>query len=104
MAEEHREPGSETAPAEAGRGTPPEVDALGKDKRRAVIGGRYGPTPGRQLALYGSFLAVVAAVVVGFIILANELDQPPETVEAEAPWAQPEAPQSRPRGVDQVPP
>src|SRR3954447_2048078 len=53
-----------------------EVDAMGKDKRRAVVGQTYGPTKARQLGLYGIFLAVIAALVVGGIILVGQLDSP----------------------------
>ena len=63
-----------------------QTDAMGLDKRRSVVGGSYGPTLARQASMYGIFLAVVAALVIGFILLANELDQPPETYEDTAPW------------------
>jgi hypothetical protein len=72
------------------------VDAMGHDKRRQVVGGRYSPSLGRQATVYGIFAAVIAALVIGFVLLANELDQPPETVEAEAPWAGSDAPQRPP--------
>ena len=63
-----------------------EVDAMGKDKRRAVVGHSYGPSVGRQASMYGIALAVIAAVVIGFILLAGKLDQPPDTIQAKAPW------------------
>jgi hypothetical protein len=70
-----------------------DTDAMGLDKRRHVVGGSYGPSLARQASMYGIFIAVVAALTIGFIVLANELDQPPETYADEAPWAQPDAPQ-----------
>jgi hypothetical protein len=73
-----------------------ERDAMGLDKRRPVIGGSYAPSFARQATLYGTVLAVVAALVVGFILLAGELDQPPAEVEDRAPWAQPGAEQTDP--------
>ena len=73
---------------------PPDVDAMGLDKRRSVRGGTYGPTFAKQATLYGGVLAVVAALVIGFILLAGELDQPPETTSDEAPWSQTDAPQT----------
>lgn len=73
------------------------TDALGLDKRREVIGGRYSPSIARQAAMYGIFLAVLAVVAVGAIILVDKLDQPPDKVEARAPWAQPGAPQHPPK-------
>jgi hypothetical protein len=36
--------------------------------------------------MYGIFLAVLAALVFGGKLLADELDQPPDEVTAEAPW------------------
>src|SRR5215212_10100541 len=70
-----------------------DVDARGKDKRRAVVGQAYGPTRKRQLVLYGIFLAVVAALVIGGKILIDTLDQPSDTNANAAPWSQPGAPQ-----------
>jgi hypothetical protein len=63
-----------------------DVDAMGKDKRRPVVGHSYGPSFGRQATLYGVFLAIAAALVIGFILLANKLDQPPDNIQAKAPW------------------
>ena len=75
-------------------------DAMGLDKRREVIGGSYGPTVGRQLTTYGIFIAVVAAIVIGFVLLANHLDQPPDKYKDEAPWSQANAKQIPPPGID----
>jgi hypothetical protein len=77
-----------------------DTDAMGLDKRREVIGGRYSPSIGRQLAMYGIFLVVVAAIVVGGLVLVNELDQPPKSYPDEAPWSQAEAPNSAPQPID----
>lgn len=63
-----------------------DVDALGLDKRREVVGHSYGPSAAKQASLYGIFIAIAAAVVIGFILLAGKLDQPPDKVEAKAPW------------------
>ena len=73
-----------------------DTDAMGLDKRREVVGGRYSASVARQATLYGIFLAVLAAVVIGFIVLAGELDQAPAEYEDEAPWSQPDAPQEPP--------
>jgi hypothetical protein len=70
------------------------VDAMGLDKRRPVVGGRYSPSFARQATIYGVFIAVLAALAIGFIVLANELDQPPETNPDEAPWTGNETPPS----------
>jgi hypothetical protein len=63
-----------------------DVDAMGLDKRREVVGHSYGPSTAKQASLYGIFLAIAAAVVIGFILLAGKLDQPPDHVQAKAPW------------------
>jgi hypothetical protein len=63
-----------------------DVDAMGLDKRRQVKGGSYGPSLARQITLYGIFVAVVVALAIGFKLLADELDQPPDTIEHQAPW------------------
>jgi len=76
------------------------VDAMGLDKRREVIGGSYSPSLARQLTMYGIFIAVVAGIVVGFLILANNLDQPPEKYADEAPWSQADAKQIPPAPID----
>jgi hypothetical protein len=64
-----------------------DVDAMGLDKRREVIGGQYSPSAGRQAAMYGIFVAVVAALVIGGLLLVKELDQPPASNADAAPWA-----------------
>jgi hypothetical protein len=73
-------------------------DAMGKDKRRAVVGQSYGPSKTRQLTLYGIFLAVVVAVLIGGALLVNALDTPVgKQVPQSAPWAQPNAHQHPPK-------
>jgi len=72
-------------------------DAMGREKKRKVVGGTYGPTRARVFATFATFFAVVAALAVGFYFLAQELDQPPKESPDEAPWAQPDAEQKSPR-------
>lgn len=76
-----------------------ELDAMGKDKRRQVIGGTYGPTRTRIFATFATTFAVIAVLVIGFYLLAKELDQPPETNQVEAPWSAPDAPQRPPKDL-----
>src|ERR671931_1775250 len=52
-----------------------EVDAMGKDKRRPVVGQSYGPSKARQFALYGVFLLVVGALAVGGYLLIQTQDK-----------------------------
>lgn len=77
-----------------------DVDAMGLDKRRSVAGGRYGPSLAKQATLYGAFLVALVAFLVGGKLAADKLDQGPETVEVQAPWAQPDASQRPPRPID----
>jgi hypothetical protein len=76
------------------------TDAMGLDKRRSVVGGRYSPSLGRQATMYGIFLAVVAAIAIGFVLLANELDKPPKSYPDKAPWARADAPNIPPPPLD----
>ncbi len=75
---------------------PSDVDAMGQDKRREVVGQSYGPSFARQAILYLAFIVVVVAIGFGVSLLVDKYDQPPKHFAAEAPWAQP--------GVKQIPP
>ena len=77
-----------------------DVDAMGLDKRREVIGGSYSPSVARQLTTYGIVIAVIGAIAVGFVLLANKLDQPPDKYEDAAPWSQADANRSTPTEID----
>jgi hypothetical protein len=77
-----------------------EVDAMGKDKRRAVVGESHGPSLARQLALYGIFLVVVAALAVGGVILVGSLDKSVgKDVPNSAPWSKPGVKQIQPKPI-----
>ena len=77
-----------------------EVDAMGLDKRRPVIGQSYGPGKARQFAVYLGFLAVVAVLVVGGIILVGNLDKPVgKDVPNAAPWAKHGVKQIKPKPI-----
>ena len=76
-----------------------DTDALGKDKRREVVGQTYGPTRTRVVGTFVAFIAVVAALCVGFYFLAQELDQPPSENPDVAPWSQADAPQTPPKPI-----
>src|SRR4051794_36915815 len=77
-----------------------EVDAMGLDKRRTVVGEKVGPSKKRQLAVYLGFLAVVVALVVGGIILVGSLDTSVgNNVPNSAPWAKQGAKQINPKPI-----
>ena len=72
-----------------------DVDAMGLDKRREVVGGSYGASAKRQVTVYLGAIAVGILLVIGAIVLVGQLDKGPDQVEAQAPWAQ--------DGAEQVP-
>jgi hypothetical protein len=63
-----------------------DTDAMGNDKRRAVVGQRYSASPARQATLYAIFVVVMIAIVIGGKALADRLDEPPKQVKDAAPW------------------
>jgi len=77
-----------------------EVDAMGKDKRRSIVGERHGPSRARQLALYGASLAVIAALIVGGILLIGSFDKSVgKDIPNSAPWSKPGAKQIQPKPI-----
>ena len=78
-------------------------DAMGRDKRRAVKGESYGPSKTRVLMSFVVFFAIVGVVFVGLLFLVDQLDQPPDTVEAKAPWSAEDSTQHQPVPVDSRP-
>ena len=64
-----------------------DVDAMGLDKRRSVIGGQFSASFARQATLYGVFIVVVAALVIGGLLLVDSIDQPPDSTADAAPWS-----------------
>lgn len=106
--EEHHGPTRGTAPSapdtsklerlepseEAKAHEPSANDAMGMDKRRAVIGHAYGPSRRSQFLAFGGFFAVLAVLLIGGKMIADKADEPPDTNPAAAPWAQPSAPQT----------
>ena len=78
---------------EAKEHQPSDVDALGQDKRRAVIGHSYGPSKKRQLAFFGIVALIVAILAGGAYAAVQAFDQPEDTYADEAPWSQPDAQQ-----------
>ncbi len=80
--------------------TPSHLDAMGRDKRRQVVGEVYGPTRARIALRFAIFLAVVIVLLVAAKIAVDRLDKAPETTSSEAPWAQPGSPQRPPRSLE----
>jgi hypothetical protein len=61
-------------------------DAMGLEKRRQVIGGRYSASLTRQIVTYVIALGVIVGAAFGLKMLADDLDKPPAKVEDQAPW------------------
>lgn len=76
-----------------------DVDAMGLDKRRSVVGHSYSASLTKQIALYAIFVAVVAALAFGGKMLVDEADAPPAEYEDRAPWSDPNARQVEPNPI-----
>ena len=79
---------------------PSTTDAMGLDKRRQVMGQRYGASFTKQATVYGIFLAVVVALFIGAKFAIDELDQGPDKIDPQAPWSDPEAKQRPTAPID----
>ena len=77
-----------------------DVDAMGLDRRRAVVGQQYGATVRKQLLVYGIFLAVVVGVGILFLTVVSNVDNKEIPLEDTAPWTAANASQEAPRDVD----
>jgi hypothetical protein len=72
---------------EAKRHVPSDVDAMGRDKRREVIGHSYGPSRRSQIMFFVAVGAVVFVVVGGWLGLVALFDKPPNDFKDTAPWS-----------------
>jgi hypothetical protein len=75
---------------EAKQHEPSDLDAMGQDKRRSVVGNTYGPTRRRQALFFAMAAGVAVLLVVGAIAAIHAFDQPEKNYPDEAPWAQAE--------------
>jgi hypothetical protein len=72
---------------EAKRHEPSDVDAMGQDKRRQVVGHSYGPSRRSQLMFFVAVATVLVVVVGGWLALVAAFDNPPEQFSERAPWS-----------------
>jgi hypothetical protein len=72
---------------EAKRRTPSDVDAMGQDKRRKVVGNTYGPTRRSQIMFFVTVAAVLVVIVGGWLTLVSIFDKPPTHFSDQAPWS-----------------
>jgi hypothetical protein len=84
----------------SGEGRNPDLDAMGNDKRRQVIGQQYGATVRKRLLVYGAFVAVIVVAIIAFLTVVNSYDGRDIELKDTAPWTQAGALESPPRDVD----
>jgi hypothetical protein len=72
---------------------PSDVDAMGRDKRRQVVGHAYGPSRKSQLIFFAAVGAFMLVVVGGFFAAVQAFDQPEDEYADEAPWSAADAQQ-----------
>jgi hypothetical protein len=77
-----------------------DLDAMGNDKRRPVIGQQYGASARKRLIVYGIAIGVIVLVVVAFMTVISGVDNKDIALKDTAPWSGADAPQEAPRDVD----
>jgi hypothetical protein len=77
-----------------------EVDAMGNDKRREVVGQQYGATVRKRLLVYGGVVGVIVVVVIAFLTVVKGYDNRDVPLKDTAPWTEAGASQAPPRDVD----
>jgi hypothetical protein len=73
-----------------------DVDAMGQDKHRQVVG-QGGPDRKRQFIYYGTAVVIVVLLYFGAKIAVDELDKAPKQRVDQAPWSKPQSPQTQPQ-------
>ena len=74
-----------------------DVDAMGLDKRRAVVGERYGASFAKQARSTACSSSSSSRSLIGGKLAVDELDQGPEVNADKAPWSQADAEQTAAR-------
>lgn len=75
------------ASEEAQAHVPSDVDAMGQDKRRQVVGHSYGPSRRSQIMFFVAVATVAVVVVGGWLVLVGLFDKPPTHFKDTAPWS-----------------
>lgn len=77
-----------------------DVDAMGNDKRRVVVGQQYGATTQKKLLVYGAVVGFFVVLAIVFLTVVTNYDSRDVPLEDTAPWAAANASQEAPRDVD----
>jgi hypothetical protein len=77
-----------------------DVDAMGNDKRREVIGGQYGASVRKRLLVYGIAIAVIVGAVILSLTVVSNVDNKEIPLKNTAPWTASGAEIEAPRDVD----
>src|SRR5215204_5864376 len=77
-----------------------DLDAMGNDKRRKVIGEQYGATVRKRLLVYGAAIGVIVVGVIVFLTVVSGYDNPDMPLKDTAPWMKADGSQLPPRDVD----
>jgi hypothetical protein len=72
---------------EAKQHVPSDVDAMGQDKRRQVVGHSYGPSRRSQIMFFVAVATVAVVIVGGWLVLVGLFDKPPTHFKDSAPWS-----------------
>jgi hypothetical protein len=69
------------------------TDAMGKDKRRQVVGHSYGPSRRSQLIFFAIVGVGLVVILGGWTLAVAAFDQPPDSNPDKAPWSAADAAQ-----------
>ena len=64
-----------------------DLDAMGQDKRREVVGHSYGPSKRSQVIFFVAVGAVIALAIGGWTLAVAAFDTAPESYPDKAPWS-----------------
>jgi hypothetical protein len=81
------------ASEEAQAHEPSDVDAMGQNKRRAVVGHAYGPSKKSQILFFAAVGAVFLVLIGGSLLAVAAFDKAPDSYPDEAPWSEADAEQ-----------
>jgi hypothetical protein len=75
------------------RQRPSDVDAMGQDEHRKVVGQGHGVSRGRSLVYHGVFVVLLVGGYLGLHAAVEQLDKAPARSPDKAPWSKAGAPQ-----------